>query len=105
MIKEKLKTLETRDKVYKNIKYKEDETKNHLSKSKIKPEIDYEYYICDYCGEEIILKNKKDERDGGTVKMPTSLTKTMSVIELALHDRCLNKVLNELEPDRVKVNN
>lgn len=99
MIKEKLNTLRARVNPILRTKYKDNnEVASHLSKPKIVPQKDYEYYICDCCGEEINMSKKKDERDGGKVGLPGSLTKTNSIIILALHDRCLNKVLNELEP-------
>lgn len=100
MIRERLNILKTREKPVIHVKYKENkEVASHLSKSK-KAEKDYKYLICDYCKGEINISKKKDERDGGIAELPMSLTNITSIITVALHNRCLNKVLNELEPRR-----
>lgn len=63
MIKEKLNKLKIREKPVLITKYKENtEVASHLSKSKTKPQIDNKYYECDYCGEDINMSKKKDER-------------------------------------------
>ena len=43
------------------IKYKPRETSHLLQ---IKDEIDYKYYKCEYCGAEIIIKDKTSEMTG-----------------------------------------
>lgn len=42
---------------------------------KYKDEKDYDYYICDYCGDEIKILKKRIEMAGGVVVLPHSLTK------------------------------
>lgn len=56
----------------------------------------YDYYKCDYCSKEIIIKDKKHEMSGGTVVIPKTLTKCGN-ITLALCNKCLNKTLKEFE--------
>lgn len=56
----------------------------------------YDYYICDYCGEEIRVELKGDKRKGGTAIFPHSLTKC-GELELALHDKCLNAAIKYFE--------
>lgn len=88
--------MEDREKieVNKKMKIKNNGTKNHLSK--VEYELDYKYYVCDYCGEEIRITCKKDERTGGLVYFPKSLTKR-STIQLALHNKCLRAAISEFE--------
>lgn len=50
---------------------------------------EYEYYICDYCGEEIRIEESKINRTGGILKFKD--------MKLALHNRCLKSVLKEYE--------
>ena len=57
----------------------------------------YDYYICDYCGEEIIIKKKNHEMDGGIVEIPKTFFKNNRSLKLVLHNKCLNKAIKELE--------
>lgn len=61
----------------------------HSSKKKL----EYEYYICDYCGEPIKIETKVDKRKGGTVRIPIISHKTLL---LALHNKCLKPTLKEI---------
>ena len=79
------------------MKIKKNEVKSHLTK--VKYELDYKYYICDYCGKEIILTSNKDERTGGLVYFPQNLTKR-NTIKLALHNKCLRAAISEFENNR-----
>ncbi len=56
----------------------------------------YNYYICDYCGEEIKIKKKGNDQDGGTTQLPTSF-KRLENKEVALHNRCLRPFLSEID--------
>lgn len=80
--------------VHKKMKIKNNSIKSHLTKAQY--EIDYKYYICDYCGEEIKLNSNKDERTGGLVYFPKSLTRR-STIQLVLHNKCLKLAIAEVE--------
>ena len=54
----------------------------------------YEYYICDYCGDKIILnKQKEDERKGGILNAPI---KDFRDLKLALCSKCLKQALKEI---------
>lgn len=81
-------------KIEKKTKYK---SQNHLTNTK-KDKL-YDYYVCDYCSEEIEILKKKNEMEGGLVVIPYSLT-GKSPITLILHNKCLNPVLKELENER-----
>lgn len=73
MIKEKLNRLIERDTVPTFcIDIKENTDSNVLKAKKIKK---HKYYICDYCNEKIDLEPKQEERNGGKVMFPNSLTK------------------------------
>lgn len=56
----------------------------------------YDYYICDYCANEIRLNVKQEERSGGIVIFPHSLTKC-GELKVVLHNRCLNKAIEQIE--------
>ena len=56
----------------------------------------YDYYRCDYCKEEIRLDKKQYERSGGIVTFHKELTGCGN-ITMALCNKCLNKVIQELE--------
>ena len=49
----------------------------------------YKYYVCDYCKEEIEIKENKQDQTGGTL--------VYRGMELALHNKCLKPVLKEFE--------
>lgn len=86
--------LQTRTEIPKYIKeFKENEISNLVNAKKTKL---YEYYRCDYCGDEIRLDIKQQERSGGIVNFPHSLTKR-GKLELALCNKCLNKALKEFK--------
>lgn len=80
----------------KYIKYKPKPSGSHLVN--YKSEKDYDYYICDYCGEEIKINNKWENKTGGTYEIPETITKT-HIIKLALHNKCLKPLLNEITED------
>ena len=61
-----------------------------------KDEKDYDYYICDNCGDEIKILKKKIEMTGGIVVLPHSLTKRVEV-KIVLCNKFINPVLKELE--------
>ena len=82
----------------KKTKYEYEECARHLSKvGKVKL---YEYYTCAYCGKEIIIGS----RDGGVVDIPDTLTKGTK-IKLALHNKCIRPVINQLENKNMFDNN
>lgn len=93
-VKVKLSEWSGREKVPKYVKYKPKPEGSHLVNHKV--EKDYNYYKCDYCGEEIVIKNKKDEQDGGIAALPDTLTHR-GKIEIALHNRCLKPLLEAIE--------
>lgn len=88
MIKEKLGQIKRRGKVPKYTEYTTDD-RSRRKKA-------YDYFICDYCGERIILSEPKNTRAGGTAKISYILTKDETV-EVALCNKCVNPALNEFE--------
>ena len=95
---EKVKEIEERKKVNKFVKYKETPKEaRHLIK--YKQEKDYEYYKCDYCGNEIKIEKDWEKRTGGIAILPSSIT-NRGKIEIAIHNKCLNKFLKELEGNK-----
>lgn len=56
----------------------------------------YDYYICDYCGEEIKIIAKKQEMTGGVATIPHTVTKK-GELKLALCNKCLKPALKEFE--------
>lgn len=83
-----------RNKIEKHSKYKET---SHLTREK--KEKLYDYYICDYCGDEIKILKKKHEMTGGMVEIPYSMTGKSPII-LMLCCKCLRPVQKELEQER-----
>lgn len=83
-----LKALECRVKPIKLTNYKIEELGNNTVKTKKKK--DYDYYICDYCKEKIILSKKIEDRTGGIVEIPIDSYKRLN---LALCNKCLKPVL------------
>ena len=61
-----------------------------------KDEKDYDYYICDYCGDEIKILKKKIEMTGGIAIIPHTITRR-GELKLALCSKCLKPALKELE--------
>lgn len=91
-IRSRLKDLQLRKEIPKYEKFKkENETSNIV---KTKREKLYDYYKCDYCKDEIRLDKKRNERSGGIVHFPHTLTKSGKVT-LVLCNKCLNNVIKE----------
>lgn len=67
-----------------------------MTYSKEKETKDYEYYKCDYCGDEIKIIKKHSEMSGGIATLPASLTR-MEPIKVVLCNKCLRPVIQELE--------
>lgn len=88
MIKEKIKDIEHRGKVPKYAEFLNDD-RGYRRKA-------YDYFICDYCGERIILSEPKHQRTGGTTKLSYILTKRETV-EVALCNKCVKPALAEFE--------
>lgn len=81
MIVEKQERLIKRGEPEKHIKYKELKERSnvvHQDKEKL-----YTYYICDFCGKEIVI----EKGEGGKVEFRKMI--------LALHNKCLNPMLKE----------
>jgi len=66
----------------------------HLTKVQKKKE--YEYYICDYCGSEIKITDKWEEKTGEIITLPMSLTGNFKY-KLALCSKCVKPVIKEFE--------
>ena len=99
VIIENIDKFKNRDKIPKYIKEVREDLKSNVLKTKVIEK--YRYLICDYCGKEIRLDKKEEERDGGVCIIPSSLTKTIFTIQLALHNKCLKNVIKEFE-DKIK---
>ena len=93
MIANKYQYFATRQEVEKHKKYIQ-EGATHLTNTK--KQVVYEYYVCDYCKNEIRIKKKHCEQSGGIVVIPATVTKKKE-IKLALCNGCLNKVLAEFD--------
>ncbi len=90
-----LKLIEARESPEKFKKYKQNNS-SHLSKSKEKLEVDYNYYICDFCGKEIRIEKDWEKRTGGTYKVPMSIWPRGS-LKIAVHNSCLEATIQEIE--------
>ena len=81
-------------------KYSKMKTKlegSHLVNRKVEKE--YDYYKCDYCGDEIkILKKKQEIMSGGVATIPHTVTRR-GAINLALCNKCLKPLLKEFEKE------
>ncbi len=89
--------FKSRGKPIKNIKYEQkDEQGKHLTK-KEKPKKLYDYYTCDYCGQEIKINEKWEEKSGGICKIPQTLSNMDTVLYLALCNKCVIPVQEEFE--------
>ncbi len=87
--------LQHREKLEKHTKYEEsNNTAKHLTKAKAKKL--YDYYKCDYCGDEIKITKKWEDKTGGIIILPETLTHK-TPLKLALCTKCLKKVLKEFE--------
>ena len=95
-LKQEIGRWSSRENVPKYVKYKKKPDGSHLVN--YKQQKDYEYYKCDYCGEEIIIKDKSEEQDGGIAILPNTITNRGN-IKIALHNRCLNTLLREIEKE------
>lgn len=93
-LKQEIGRWSSRENVPKYVKYKKKPDGSHLVN--YKQQKDYEYYKCDYCGEEIIIKDKADEQDGGIAILPNTITNRGN-IKIALHNRCLKPLLEAIE--------
>ena len=79
------------------IKHRKDKPKiegSHLVKEK--SVLDYEYYICDYCGKEIKIVKKWEEQTGNIIDLPSTITHR-GKIQIAIHNKCLKELLHDLE--------
>lgn len=56
----------------------------------------YDYYVCDYCRAEIRLDKRQEERSGGIVILPHSLTKC-GEITAVLCTKCVKEAMKQLE--------
>ncbi len=81
-------------KIEKKTRYKDS---NHLTNEK--QEKLYDYYNCDYCGDEIVILPKKENMLGGLVTIPYTLT-GKGPINLMICQKCLNPVLREFEEEK-----
>lgn len=93
-IANELNTWSVREHIHKCVKYKKKPDGSHLVN--YKNEKAYEYYVCDYCGKEIIIQEKPEETDGGIAILPGTLTRKGN-IKVILHNRCLNPLIKEIE--------
>ena len=76
-------------------KYEYSEQKSQIVKNRKTKK--YDYYICDYCGEEIVIEKDKTKMTGGIVQIPKTLSKVNKTINLALCNKCVKPVINQLE--------
>lgn len=93
-IKEKISSWSNRDSIPKYTKYKKKPEASHLVK--YKDEKEYEYYQCDYCGQEIIIKKKLEEQDGGIAILPNTIT-NRGAVKVVMHNKCLKPFLKDVE--------
>ncbi|MCX4303784.1 MAG: hypothetical protein OSJ66_07260 [Clostridia bacterium] len=88
--------ISSRDTIPKYSKMKPKPEGSHLVNHKAEKE--YDYYKCDYCGDEIKILKKRQEMAGGVVTMPHTVTRRGD-IKLALCNKCLKPVLNIFEAE------
>ncbi len=93
-IRNRLEELQNREKIVINTKILKTNQDSNVVKSEIKKV--YKYYRCDYCNDEIRLDIKQEERTGGVIIFPHSLTKR-GKLTLVLCNKCLKKALKEFE--------
>lgn len=74
-------------------KYKVQDSSNVINCKRKK---EYDYFICDFCGNEIEIKKKQEEMVGGIDVLPYSLT-GMHNLKIALCNKCVKPLLKELE--------
>ena len=88
-----IKRIEQREKPVRQKKYKILQKGSNVTKSK--KEIDYEYYVCDYCGKEFKAgKLSWEDRKGGILNYPKT---NFESLKLALCNRCLKEAIQELD--------
>ena len=104
MFSEKLQQLAYREAPIKLTKMKlQDE--NAIPKwEKVRKIKDYDYYICDYCSEEIRISGDLKEIEGGIVEMPFDLYNKNKIV-VALHNKCLNPMINKINDEKMIENN
>lgn len=83
--------LECRIEPIKQTFYQIEELGNNCVKTK-KKKI-YDYYICDYCKEKIIITKKITDRMGGIMHVPINSYKDL---KLAVCNKCAKPVIKEL---------
>ncbi len=83
-----------RTEIIKHKKYKPKPEAAHLVR--YKPKLEYEYYICDYCKQEIKIEKKWKNKTGGIIVLPATIT-GREPIEIAIHNKCLGLFIKELE--------
>ncbi len=88
--------ISSRDTVPKYLKMKTKPEGSHLVNHKTEKE--YDYYKCDYCGDEIKILKKRQEMTGGVVTIPHTITRR-GAINLALCNKCLKPVLKDFEEE------
>lgn len=91
-VKDRLDMLQKRREITKFTKYKKENQDSFVVRTESSKL--YDYYICDYCQGEIRLDSRIQERSGGIVVLPHTLTKR-GEIKLVLHNSCLNKTIEE----------
>lgn len=83
-----IRNFEARVDVPIHTKYKYHEIGSNVTKTK--KEKEYDYMICDYCGEEIRIEKDITKRTGGITEIPLNNYKR---IRLGLCTKCLKPVL------------
>lgn len=96
-IRNRLEQLQARKEITKYEKIIREEEHSNIIKTKKKKL--YDYYRCDYCGDEIRLDIKQSERTGGIIEFPHILTKRGKV-KLVLCNKCLKEALKEFEQEK-----
>ena len=80
------------------IKYRPRERSNLVQ---IKDEVEYKYYKCEYCGDEIIITDKAEEMTGGIVKIPMTLTGDKSEYKV-ICNKCVIPMIKRYEEKYIK---
>lgn len=93
-LKTKISSWSERKEIVKHEKLKPKPECSHLVK--YKQEIEYKYYLCDYCGEEIRITDKWENKTGGIAELPNSIT-NRGKVKIAIHNKCLKELTKELE--------
>lgn len=92
--------ISSRNTIPKYSKMKPKTESSHLVKHKVEKE--YDYYKCDYCGDEIRILKKWQEMSGGIVEIPHTVTRR-GKITLVLCNKCLRPVLSEFDKGRGQI--